>query len=189
MSTPWGWAWLIRDITTSRTRRTSMIIKGKRRLSRDWGKSKSFRMKVLFNPTLPTANLTLPSVAREAISPWDSHCQYFKVRHKISTNWSLPTAAKVAPLKITWRDSNRWRPGCTRWRTEGLLKEALIVPVRLLLEKLKLMELMLAALTLHSVRWITVSAKSGRLGRTKYRTQEQALMVPPKWVSPSNQTL
>jgi hypothetical protein len=33
----------------------------------------------------------------------------------------------------------------------GLLKEALIVPVRLLLEKLKLMELMLEVSTLHSV--------------------------------------
>ena len=189
MSTPWGWVWLIRDITTSRTHRTSMIIKGKLRLSRDLGKSKSSRMKVLFSLSLPTVNLTLPLVAREAISQWDSHCQYFKVRHKISINWSLPTAAKVARLKITWRDSNRWRPGCTRWRTVGLLKEALIVPVRLLLEKLKLMELMLEVSTLHSVPWITASAKSGRLGRTKYRTQEQALMVPPKWVSPSNQTL
>ena len=186
MSTPWGLVWWIRDIIT-RTLRTSMIIKGNLRLCRDWGKSTSFRMILLFKLTLATINKTIPWSAREAIHPWDSHCQ-FKVRHNISINWSLPTT-KVAHLKITWRDSNRWRPGCTKWRIVVHPKEALIVPVRLLLENLKLMELMQAALTLHSVQWITVLAKSGRLGRTKYRAQEQVLMAPPKWVSPSNQTL
>ncbi len=164
MSTPWGLIWWIRDITT-RTRRTSMIIQGNLRLFRDWGKSTSFRMRVLSIWTLATINEAMPWLAREAINRWGSHCQQLKVFHNISINWSLPKT-KVLRLKITWRDSNRWRPGCIRWRTVVHQKEALIVPVKLLLDNLKSMEVMQAALTLHSVQWITVSVKSGRLGRT-----------------------